>query len=119
MGEQIETGGLAGAVGPDQRVNSATAHGKIDAVDRHEAFELLGESTRLQNDVVGHACPVAAAPSAGVARLSGTRAELATRLGVPEPQEGHFGGRLSTNASMPSLASGSSALQAITSPAKS
>jgi hypothetical protein len=55
--QQIEAGRLAGAVGADQRMDRAAADLEIDAVDRDESLELLGEPARLQDDVVGHTPP--------------------------------------------------------------
>src|SRR6202171_5749169 len=55
MREQIETGGLAGAVGTDQGVDGPALDGKIDAIDGDEAFELLGQAARLEYRVVRHA----------------------------------------------------------------
>ena len=57
LGQQVEAGGLAGAVGADQRVDGAATHLEVDVVDGHEAFELFDESPRFQNDVRTHAGP--------------------------------------------------------------
>jgi len=51
LGQQVETGGLAGPVGPDQRVDGAAHHGQVHLADGREPLELLGELVRLQNDV--------------------------------------------------------------------
>ena len=57
MREQVEAGGLAGAVGADQRVDRAAADAQAHVLDRDEALELLGEPARFENRVVGHAAP--------------------------------------------------------------
>ena len=43
LGEQIEHGGFAGAVRPDQRVNRTTLDLQVHAVHGNEAFELTRE----------------------------------------------------------------------------
>ena len=43
LGQQVEAGGLAGAVRADQRVNGAALDAQVDAVDRDEAGEFLGQ----------------------------------------------------------------------------
>src|SRR6266851_3773660 len=53
--QQVETGGLAGAIGADQGMNAAAPHLEADALDGDEALEFLGEPSGLENDVVGHA----------------------------------------------------------------
>src|SRR6266850_2448467 len=52
--QQIEAGRLAGAVGPDQRVNGAAADAELHVLHRHEPAKLLGQRLRLEDDVVGH-----------------------------------------------------------------
>ena len=54
LGEQVEGGGLAGAVGADERVDRAAPHLEVDAVDGDEALELLGEAARFEDGVAGH-----------------------------------------------------------------
>ena len=49
MGEQVEAGRLAGAIGPDQGVNRVAPHAQIDVLDRDEALELLRQPFRLEN----------------------------------------------------------------------
>src|SRR5215831_11269471 len=79
--EQIETGRLARSVRSDQSVNGAAANVEIDAIDGDEAFELLGESAGLQDDLIGHvrsrSTPARRASPRSVARLSGTGERLA------------------------------------------
>src|SRR5512138_1479063 len=58
LGEQVEAGGLAGAVGADQGVNGAARDGEIDAADGDEAPELLGQALRGQNDICAHVLPM-------------------------------------------------------------
>ncbi len=53
LGEQVEAGGLAGAVRADQRVDRPRLHPQIDLVHGHEAAKLAGQSAGLQ-DGVGH-----------------------------------------------------------------
>ena len=76
VGEQVEAGGLARAVRPDQRVDGPAAHPEVDVLDGDEAAELLGEPPRLQDDVVGHR----AEPHAGRRRIEPRLAAL-----VPGP----------------------------------
>ena len=54
LGQEVEAGGLAGAVRADERMDRAAPDLEIDTVDRGEALELLGQALRRQDDVVGH-----------------------------------------------------------------
>src|SRR5262245_20604344 len=54
LGQEIEAGGLAGAVGADQRMNRAARNAQVDAVDRNEAGKFLGEILGLEDEVVAH-----------------------------------------------------------------
>src|SRR5204862_7617894 len=55
-GEQVETGGIARAVGPDQGVDGSSLDPEIDALDRDESAELLRETLGLENGLpLGHA----------------------------------------------------------------
>src|SRR3989442_1315146 len=54
MGQEIEAGGLAGAVGADERVDRPTVHAQPHVLHRDEAAKLFGEPLGFQNDVVGH-----------------------------------------------------------------
>ncbi len=45
LGQQVEDGRLAGAVGADQRMDRAPPDTEVDARDRGEAAELLGQSS--------------------------------------------------------------------------
>ena len=49
-GDDIERRRLAAAVRADQRMHAAAPHLKIDAVDRLQAAEILGEPSDLQRD---------------------------------------------------------------------
>ena len=49
--QKIETGGLAGPVRADQRMDMAAAHPQIDVVDRDKSRKFLGESAGLQNEL--------------------------------------------------------------------
>ena len=51
--DQIEEGGLAGAVRANERVNLAAAHAQIGLAYGDEALELLREATRLEDEVIG------------------------------------------------------------------
>jgi hypothetical protein len=53
--EQVEDRRLARAVGTDQRMDGVAAHAQVDAVDRHEALELLGQVASLQDEADGGA----------------------------------------------------------------
>jgi hypothetical protein len=122
VGKQVKAGGLARAVGTDQGVDRAAAHVQVDTLDRDKALELLGESARLQNDIVGHAPP---GGSAARRVHWSCRGIIRKRLDVGNGGRGtsrrdhllHWGARFATNASMPSPASASSTLQAMTPPA--
>ena len=54
LGEQVEHGGLAGAVRPDQSVDRTVAHSQIDFPDRKEPTELLGQLPGLDDVPVRH-----------------------------------------------------------------
>jgi len=47
MREQVEAGGLAGAVRADEGMNAAAPDLQRDVLDGDEAFEFLGEPARL------------------------------------------------------------------------
>ena len=55
LGQQVEAGGLAGAVRADQRVDGAAPDGQVHVAHGDEALELLGQTARLEDDVVSHA----------------------------------------------------------------
>jgi hypothetical protein len=57
LGQQVEEGGLAGAVGADQRVDGTAHHRQVDLADRGEPFEFLGELACFENDVAHLAKP--------------------------------------------------------------
>src|SRR6185436_15422189 len=67
-GEQVEAGGLAGAVGTDQCVDGPAAHAQIHATDRHEAPELLRQVVGFEDDVSGHCIGALTRLEAWVAR---------------------------------------------------
>ena len=52
FGQQIETGGFAGTVRTDQGVDMATLYLQVDMVDGGEAFEILAEPARLENEFI-------------------------------------------------------------------
>ena len=51
LGEEVEAGGFAGAVGADERVDATLAHGERDGVDGDEAAEFFRQSRRCQDGV--------------------------------------------------------------------
>jgi hypothetical protein len=53
FGQQIEAGGLAGAVRPNERMNGAALNPQIDAVDGDKTGELLGQILGFE-DVLTH-----------------------------------------------------------------
>src|SRR6266536_3914541 len=57
FGQEIEAGGLAGAVRADQRVNRAAGNAQVDAVDRNEPGKFLGEILGLEDEIVAHEAP--------------------------------------------------------------
>ena len=64
LGQQVEAGGLAGAVRSDQRMNGAAGNAQVHPVDRDEAGEFLGEvlGTRMKSSVTSPS-PVQSASS--------------------------------------------------------
>ncbi len=52
-GDQVEGGGLAGAVRADQRVQAAVAHQDVDALHGLDAAEALGDAARLKDRLRG------------------------------------------------------------------
>ena len=51
LGQQVEAGGLAGAVRTDQRMDGAALDAQADAVHRDEAGELLGQILGFEDDL--------------------------------------------------------------------
>src|SRR5215469_4617649 len=51
LGQQVEDGGLAGAVRPDQRVDRAAPDFEVDSLDGGKAAELFAQSAGLENQV--------------------------------------------------------------------
>ncbi len=58
FGEQVEDRGLAGAIGPDQRMDAAAADHEVDMVDSHEALELPDQPAGHENVLSLHRRPV-------------------------------------------------------------
>ena len=54
LGQQIEAGGLAGAVRADQRMDGAALDAQVDAVHRDEAGELLGQILGFEDRIPTH-----------------------------------------------------------------
>jgi hypothetical protein len=52
--QQVEAGGLAGAVGPDQRMNGAARHPQADVVHGDEAGEFLGQVLGFEDEIAAH-----------------------------------------------------------------
>ena len=55
LGQQVEEGGLAGAIGPDEGMDIAPAHLQVHVVDRDEALEFLGQALGFQDGLCGQA----------------------------------------------------------------
>src|SRR5262249_1211551 len=53
-GEDVEQGGLARSVGPDDAGDHALVEGEVDAVDRHQAAEPLGDAPGLEEHRAAH-----------------------------------------------------------------
>ena len=49
--QQVKTGSLARTIGADQGVDLAPLNTERDVIDRHEAFELLGEMGCLKDNI--------------------------------------------------------------------
>src|SRR3989475_4554246 len=56
MREQVEAGGLARAVGADERVDASAPDLEADVADGDEALDLLPQGARFENDVSRHEC---------------------------------------------------------------
>src|SRR3979411_993873 len=53
LGQEIEARRLAGPVGPDQRMNAATADPQIDTANGEETRKFLGQSVGFKNELIG------------------------------------------------------------------
>ena len=53
FGQQVEAGRLAGAVRPDQRMNTAATHLQRDVANGKETREFLGQPAGFKNEVIG------------------------------------------------------------------
>jgi hypothetical protein len=53
LGQQVEASGLAGPVGPDQRVAATALNLQLDFGDGGETLEFLGQLTGFKNDAAG------------------------------------------------------------------
>ena len=74
--DQVEVGGLAGAVGADDRRQRAGVEGRADVIDRDVAAEADGEVARLQ-DGIGPCRPPAVIPAGARQRgRAGTQSDL-------------------------------------------
>ena len=54
FGEQVETGGLAGAIWSDKGMNAAAPYSEVDTADGHEASKLFGEAVGYEDEIVIH-----------------------------------------------------------------
>src|SRR5882672_2462892 len=54
LGQEIETGRLAGAVWTNERMNGPAGHAQIDLADRYKAGEFLGQILRFEDDSAAH-----------------------------------------------------------------
>src|SRR5437879_7111188 len=54
--EQVEAGGLARAVGANERVDAPAPDLEADVADGDEALEFLPQAARFENDVFRHGC---------------------------------------------------------------
>src|SRR5665647_1865598 len=53
FGQQVEKGGLARAVGPDQRMNMPAPDFKVNVIDGDKPLEFLGQPLRFENELHG------------------------------------------------------------------
>src|SRR5262244_3638305 len=60
VGEQVETGGLARAVRPDEGVDAAPPHLEPHVLHGHESPEFLGQALGFQDEIAGHRRPMIA-----------------------------------------------------------
>src|SRR6516164_207083 len=86
--EQVEAGRLAGAVGPDQRVDRAAPNRETHVIDRDEALELLGQAAGLEDRVGGHGGWALRRSDAGApASVRSSSARIRRRVGLKESCE--------------------------------
>lgn len=52
LGDEIEASAFAGAIGPDDGVNGVAMNLQVHIVDRNKPQEFLGESARLNDQIV-------------------------------------------------------------------
>src|SRR2546429_3266037 len=71
--EQVEAGGLARAVGADERVDASAPDLEADVADGDEALELLPQAARFENDVFRHECGENSTRAARRKRLTSRR----------------------------------------------
>src|SRR6266513_4177745 len=71
--EQVEAGGLAGAVGADERVDASAPDLEADVADGDEALEFLPQAARFENDVYRHGCGENSTRAARRKRLTSRR----------------------------------------------
>src|SRR6266481_3051517 len=53
LGQQVEPRGFSGPVWPNQRMNAPTSDPKADIENSEEACELLRQSLRFENELIG------------------------------------------------------------------
>src|SRR5947207_13440713 len=68
LGEQIEAGGFACAVRPDQRMDLAAANPQVDVADRNKPSEFLRQRAGFENELATQSNPPG--PRRGAAAVS-------------------------------------------------
>jgi hypothetical protein len=64
LGEQVEAGGLAGAVRADKRMNAAAPHAQVNPAHGNKAGKLLGQVLCFEDRIFTHDYPHAVSFSA-------------------------------------------------------
>src|SRR6516165_2446254 len=83
-GDQIEQGGLAGSVRPDQGDDLLRGYGKVDGAHGGEPTEAPGEVARFEQGVLHAPLPSAGSASARAGPfMAPCRAEIRRRSSVP------------------------------------
>jgi len=81
--QEIEAGGLAGAVGPDQTHGSAAPDGQGHVLNRNETLEFLGQSPRFEDYVIRQTAlsPAVVQHDSCISCSARHQAQVATRRG--------------------------------------
>src|SRR5262245_54583053 len=77
LGDQIEAGGLARAVGTDQGMNGAATDPQVNVSNRREPSKVLRQAAGLDDVLLAH--------EARVATLTGGRTLCCSRTNAPTP----------------------------------